>query len=180
MRRIYDSEALRRDDDEPLAPNEADSSVRPQAMRSVDAGLLSRLVVPQSLRHRAISVGITTPKTEYAIGERVPFRVTMKNAMPFPISISTRSPLLWTWDVDGVTEASHVPLHDPPDESGRFEFDRGERKQFTRRWTQQFRISENEWEPVRPGEYTIGARINVEDAERKGLYDETSVHVRPE
>lgn len=180
MRRIYDSGALHRDDDEPFAPNERDDSVRPQAMKSVDSSLLSRLFVPPTLRHRAVSVTVSTPETEYVVGDPVPFRVTMRNALPIPVAIRTQSPLLWTWNVDGVAEASHVPLRDPPDEPGRFAFDRGERKRFSRRWTQQFRVSESEWEPVEPGEYTVGAGINVDDPAGRGLYDETTVRIRPE
>lgn len=180
MRRIYESEALSRDDDEPFSPNERRRSVRPQAMRWIDSTAWSRRLVPDRIRHRAIAVDVATPKETYAAGDPVPFRVTMKNAMPFPIVLRTRSPLPWTWNVDGATEAARVSLRDPPDERGEFRFDRGERKRFHKRWTQMFRISDSEWEPAAPGEHTIGAGINVDDAERKGLYDETTIRIVPE
>lgn len=180
MRRIYESGALHRDDDEPFSPNERDVSEQPQSFRSIDSTRLSRLLVPMWLRCRSIGIDVSTPRSEFAVGEPVPFTVTMKNAMPFPISIPTRSPLLWTWNVDGATEASRVPLRDPPDEPGRFRFDRGERKRFRKRWSGMFRVSDSEWEPVEPGEYTIGAGLNVEDPADKDLYAETTVRVVPE
>lgn len=180
MRRIYESDALGRNDDDQFSPNERDAADRLQSMRSVSGTTLSRRLVPHWLRHRAISVEVSTPRIEYSPGEAVPFRVTMGNSMPFPITFRTISPLLWTWHVDGVAEASHVPLRDPPDESGEFRFGRGERKRFTKRWEQMFRVSEGEWKPAGPGEYTIGAWLNVEDPAEKELYGETTVRVVPE
>lgn len=180
MRRIYESEALSRDDDEPFSPNELDSSDHFQSVRWVNSTALSRRLVPNWLRYRSVSVDVSTPRTQYAAGTSVPFSVTMRNRMPFPITIPTVSPLLWTWAVDGLMEASHVPLRDPPEEPGAFTFDRGERKEFGKQWVQMFRVSDSEWEPVDPGEYTIGAWINVEAPSDAGLYDETTVRVVPE
>ncbi|WP_255169559.1 hypothetical protein [Natrononativus amylolyticus] len=180
MRRIYDSSALHRDNDEPFSPNERGGSDRPQAMRSINSTAWSRRLVPNRLRHRAISVSVSTPRSAYPVGTPVPFEVTMYNSMPFPIVIGTRSPVVWTWHVDGVEEASHVPLRDPPDEPQGFRFDRGERKRFRRRWSQSFRVSDSEWEPATPGEHVIGVGLNVEDAAEKGLYAETTIEVVPE
>ncbi|WP_306056769.1 hypothetical protein [Natronococcus wangiae] len=180
MRRIYESGALHRDDDEPFSPREREESFTPQAMRSIDSTGLSRLVVPNRVRHRAISIEVSTPQSTYPAGAAVPFQVAMRNAMPFPITIATESPILWTWEVDGVAEASHVPLHDPPYERGGFRFDRGERKRFRKRWQQNFRVADDEWESAEPGTYTIGAGLNVENAAEKGLYDETTVTIEPD
>lgn len=180
MRRIYESSALRRDDDEPHAPTENDTDAKPQAMRSVDGAAWSRRLVPNSLRYRAISVDIETAKEAYSPGETVAFRVTMKNSFPIPITIKTASPVLWNWHVDGIEEASHVPLQNPPDEPRGFKFDRSECKQFTRRWQQMFKVSDSEWEPAEPGEYTIGAALNVPDAAEKGLAAETTVRLLEE
>ncbi|MDL5363755.1 hypothetical protein [Halalkalicoccus sp. NIPERK01] len=177
MRRIYESEALHRDDDR-FTPAERRSGEL-QAMRSVNGTALSRRLVPYWLRHRAVSVEVSTPRTEYALGDPVPFRVTMRNSMPFPIALRTRSPRVWTWSVYGVTDASRVSLRDPPDEPGEFRFDRGERKRFTKRWEQAFRVSASEWERAGPGEFTIGAGLNVDDAKGKGLYDEVAVRIVP-
>lgn len=179
MRRIYESEALSRDDEEQFTPSQQRSETPFQAMRSVNATALSRRLLPGWLRRRAISVDVSVPNEEFSLGATVPFRVTMANAMPFPIAFRTRSPILWAWEVDGETEATRVP-RDPPDEPGEFRFGRGERKRFEKRWEQLFRVSESEWDPVGPGEYTIGARINVDGALEKGLYSETTVRILPE
>ncbi|MFB6228993.1 MAG: hypothetical protein ABEH88_10625, partial [Halobacteriales archaeon] len=176
MRRIYESSAIHRDDEEPHVPNESDTS-RPQAFRSIDTGALTQRFVPTRLRHWSVSIDVSTPRSEYPAGTSIPFAVEMKNAMPFPITITTRSRLLWQWDIDGVPEASHVEVRDVPDGEVGFEFDRGERKRFRRRWNGMFRQSTSEWEPAAPGEYTIGAGINVTDPDTKGLYDETSIEI---
>lgn len=176
MRRIYESDAIERDD-EPFTPHRRDSSVRPEAMRSINATALSRLFAPAWLRSRAVSVDVSTPRSSYAVDEPVPFTVTMRNSMPFPITLRTRSPVLWTWSVDGHTEASHVPLRDPPEERGEFRFDRGERKRFDRHWPGSFKIDEREWEPAEPGEYTLSVGINVTQPVEKGLYSETTVTI---
>jgi hypothetical protein len=174
MRRIYESSALRRDEG-PHTPTEREETPQPQAMRSINSAAWSRRLVPRRLRQYAISVAIETPKPEFDPGETVPFRVTMKNSLPVPVTIRTDSPLPWAWYVDGVEEASHVQLRDPPDEARGFRFDRSEQKQFTRRWRQMFQVSDNEWEPADPGEYTISVAMNVPDAAAKGLAAETTV-----
>jgi hypothetical protein len=173
MRRIYESDAVHRDD-EPFSPRErADSAGRGRIRSVVNA--IAGGIVPGKLSHRAISVAVSTPQSTYPVGTTVPFRVTMTNSMPVPVTITADSPILWNWAVDGAVEASHVPLHDPPDEPRDFRFDRGEQKQFLKRWPQTFRVADTEWEAADPGTYTISAGLNVERAENTGLYDETTV-----
>jgi hypothetical protein len=176
MRRIYESSALDRDDSDPFSPTEDDAD-RPQAIRWIDSTSWSRRLIPHWLRRRAISIDVSTPREEYSTDGSIPFTVTMKNALPIPITVSTRSPLPWRWDVDGIDEASHVSLRDPPEQRGGFTFDRGERKRFTRRWQCMFQTTESEWEPAGPGEYTIGAGLNVEAPEDHDLYDRTTVRI---
>jgi hypothetical protein len=178
MRRIYESDALRRDDDDPHVPTERDEGTI-QALRSVPAAALSDRLVPRGLRRRVVSVDVETPRREYAVGEPVPFVVTFRNRAPFPVSIVTASPLPWTWSVDGDVEAAAeaVSLRDPPDEPGRFGFDRGERKRFRRRWDGLFRVTGSEWVPADPGEHVIGAAANVADADASGLRAETTVRL---
>lgn len=176
MRRIYDSDALQRSDD-PHAPAEREQPHGPQSFRSVNAGWLSRGLVPAWLRHRVVSVEVTTRRSTFAVDEPVVFYVEMHNPMPFPVTIATQSPVAWTWRVDGATEASRVPVRDPPAESWGFHFDRGERKRFRKVWRQRFRISGSEWEPAEPGEHVVGAGINVEDPEAAGLSDEATVRI---
>lgn len=179
MRRIYESNAVQRDDEQPHVPSETGRD-RPRAFRSIDVGAVGRRLVPASLRHRAISVDVTTPRTEYPVGSTVPFGVTMKNAMPFRVALTTRSRLPWQWDVDGHPEGSQVEVHDAPEGEAVFEFARGERKEFRRRWSGMFRLTESEWEPADPGGYTIGAAINVGNTAGEGLRAETTVRITPE
>lgn len=180
MRRIYESSALKRDNHNPYHPNERDAQTRPKAMRTVPSRTLSRHLVPRWVRHRSIALNVSTPQTEYQSREVVPFVVTMKNLMPFPITIPTDSSVPWNWYVDGYEEASLIDLHDRTTEAGKITFDRGERKQFRKHWSQSFRISDEEWQPAPPGDYTIAAGINVPDSRSKGLWVETSVRVLPE
>ncbi|MHC3437817.1 hypothetical protein ACYJ1Y_06845 [Natrialbaceae archaeon A-gly3] len=177
MRRIYESGAVRRDDDEPFTPAEDDERREPQSFRSLPGGLLSRLLLTDRLREWAISVDVSTPREEYPVGSVVPFRVTLKNALPLPVTISTRSPIVWTWSLDGLTEASHVRVLDPPAEPRQFTLSRGERRRFTRRWDGMVRVSETEWVPAEPGEYTIRAELNVENPDERGLTAETTVRL---
>lgn len=177
MRRIYESEALTRNDDEPLAPRERDDPPAPQAMRSVPSGLLSRMFVPMTLRYRAISVSIETPESTYSVGESIPFRVTMNNSLPIPVTIPTRSPILWTWAVNGDRSASRVPLQEPTDEPRGFHFDRGQRIQISKEWNGMFRISRSEWADAEPGTYIISAGINTEKSTKRGLEARTEVRI---
>ncbi|WP_372480111.1 hypothetical protein ACAH01_02280 [Halomicrobium sp. HM KBTZ05] len=165
------------DDVDPFTPDDDDDEYRPQSARSVNSSLLSRWLVPRAIRRRAISLSIETPQTEYELGSAIPFRVTMKNALPIPITLTTRSPVLWAWTVDGLTEASHVDQYDPPDEDGKLHFDRGERKQFAGEWSGRFRVTEREWEPADPGEYALGAHVNVDGHESGPLADECVVRL---
>ena len=179
MDRIYESSALSRDDEDPFAPNERDRQTKPQSFRSISSAAWSDRLVPHALRRRLVSVAVTTPKRVFERGEPVPFEVTMRNRLPIPVTIETVSPVRWTWSVEGLPEASHVPTHDPPDEPASLHFDRSERKRFRRDWSGMFRVSDREWERAEPGEYTIAAAINVEDPPAAGLSDEQTVRIRP-
>ena len=178
MRRIYESSAIHRDDDDPFSPGEKQRAAEPQSFRSLPSRTLSELFVPQRLRDRAISVSIFSPDDEYDELTRVPFTVVLSNSMPFPITIVTESPLTWTWEVDGIEEASHVPLRDPNEDRGALRFSRGETKVLNRTWDQTFRLSDDEWERAEPGEYTIGVRVNVDNAEKRRLEDQTTIRIR--
>lgn len=175
MRRIYESTALVRDDD-PHSPAQRSRETQPEAIRSIDGSGWSRRLLPARIRHRAISVDIATPRTEFHPGETVPFRVTMTNALPVPVTIPTESAVPWTWHVDGFTEASELSGSHPAERRG-FQFGRSERKRFTRHWHGSFRVSESEWEPADPGRYTIGVQLSVPDAAGKGLAAETTVRI---
>lgn len=156
MRRIYESEALRRDDDDPFAPTEDDE----REYRSVNWRKASHAFMPARLRPWAIDVSIDTEKAVYAREEPVRFAVQFRNRLPVPVSLRTTSPVRWTWSVDGHDEASKVPAS-PPAEAALFNFDRSEHKTFSRRWEQRFRETEREWSLADPGEYTLGVRVNA-------------------
>lgn len=159
MRRIYESDALDRDDDDPFRPNRSDARVEPRSARTVPAAWLSDRLLPAWARRQAISVSVTTPKSVFAEGEPVPFTVTMKNALPVPVTVRTGSRVPWTWRVDGHPEASRV-AEDSSAGPGKLAFDRGERKRFARTWHQAFRVSESEWVGADAGEYTISAAVD--------------------
>jgi hypothetical protein len=165
-----------RSDEDPFRPNESAERHRPRAARTLPAATLTRWLLPARLHRRAVSVSVRTPATAFERGEPVPVAIEFRNPLPVPVSVRTRSPVMWTWNVDGHRDASRVP--EPlPESASRFTLDRGERRRFTRRWQQSFQVSEREWRPADPGEHTIGAGLNVEDAARKGLYNETTVRI---
>lgn len=182
MRRIYESRALERDDDDPFSPNETDGEERSTAAlhdgesRTVDWQSFSHAFMPVALRDYAIVVDVSTGREEYRVGETVEVDVRIRNRLPVPVSIRTETRELWTWAVDGLTDAS--TLEEPRSEQPNvMRFGRGERKRFTRRWPQRIRVSEREWEPTGTGEYAISAGLNVADAADRGLSDETTVRV---
>jgi len=172
MSRIYDSDALRRDDD-PGSPRK-----RPEdrGNRSINWGTASHALLPNWLRHRAIAVDVKTPHERFAVDERVDFRVRFRNRMPFPVTLRTQSPVPWHWTVDGHVSAVRAPL-DEPDEPSLFRFSRAETKTFTRYWTGQLKTGERIWTPVGPGEYDLGVAVNVVDPETKGLAATTTVRL---
>lgn len=173
MRRIYESRALERDDDDPFAPAETGEGRR---WRTVNWARFSHAFVPTALRDRAIAVSLETDRDTYAVGDPVHLQVTFRNRLPFPISIRTRSPVRWSWSVDGVREADRTA--DPaPDEATLFEFDRSERKTFRRTWHQRIREAGGEWAAVPRGEYALAAWVNVDGADERGLRTETTVTV---
>lgn len=179
MRRIYESDALSRDDDA-FTPRERDEDTSPQAFRSINAAAWSDRLLPHRLRCMAVSVRLETPQREFQQGETVPFRVTMKNRLPIPVTIRTASPVLWRWSIDGYTEASHVALRNPPEETAKLGLDRGETLRFNKEWSQMFRVTDDEWEPAEPGEYSLRAEINVDSERDLKLSDETTIEIVPE
>lgn len=176
MRRIYESDALSRDEDNPFQPNKRERSSAPAASRTLPAKTLSRILVPDRLLYRGLSVSIATPQSVYDAGDAVPISVSIENAFPFPVSVTAESSLLWRWAVDGAESASHVDDADET-QSRVFWFGRSETKRFTRRWHQMFQVTETEWEPADTGEHIIRAALNV-SAPGDRLRDETTIRIR--
>jgi len=178
MRRIYESQAVSRDDEDPFLPGEREY-FQPQAMRSINGSAWSNRLVPHWVRRRAISVSVETPQTVFERGEPIPFRITFDNRFPIPVSIRTQSPIRWQWAIDDIPEAVEASLRDPPDETGALHFKRGERITFQRQWSGRFQVSKREWEAATPGEYTLSVGINVKNPARAGLQDETTIRIEP-
>jgi len=174
VRRIYESEAVDRSDTDPFRPSESGVREKPQAARSLPQQTLSRWLIPQRVHRRAISVSVETPQSVYGGGDRIPITVRMHNRMPFPVSVKTLSPVRWIWAIDGRRQ---TPTGPDDAETAQFTFDRGERKRFSRQWSQSFQVSDSEWKPASPGEYTISAALNVDDPERSGLRAQTTVTI---
>lgn len=182
MRRIYESEALRRSD-EPHAPHDEDDergTFKNLHQSMVDWTSASHALVPMGLRDRAIEVSVHTDRETYAPGESVRIAVRMRNRLPFPIVLRTPTPVRWSWSVDGVREASHVPDCDPPDQPTLFTFHRSETKTFTRTWPQLFRETEMDWREAGEGTYEISAFVDVEDPVGRGLSASTEVEIQPD
>ncbi|WP_178918139.1 hypothetical protein [Natronomonas gomsonensis] len=170
MRRIYESRALEYDDEDPYAPKRTSDDER--SRKPIDWASASHAFVPMRLRPRAVGVSVETDRQRYETDEPVRFRVSFRNRVPFPIALRTDSPVRWTWSIDGVDEASRVTNH--PTEDSLFRFSRSETKTFKRSWSQRFRESAQRWEPAGPGEYSLAVRVNVPDADDKGLTAETT------
>ncbi len=180
MRRIYESNALRRDD-EPFSPTDPDDRRWTKALagehRTINWDAFSHAFMPGWLRERAITVDIETSRDRYEVGEPVGFCVTMRNRFPISVKLQTRSPVLWTWAVDGLVDAAKIDRSNPTERRSVFSFGRGERKRFERTWSQTIRHSRREWVPVDPGEYTLSAAINVPNAAERGLAAETTISI---
>ncbi|MFC4247488.1 hypothetical protein ACFOZ7_10825 [Natribaculum luteum] len=169
MRRIYESDALSRDDEDPFSPSESDERSR----KMIDWEAASHAFLPVWLRDRAVSVDLETNKDEYEPGEPVRWRATFRNRLPFPVRIVTETPELWRWSVDGVDRASEVPAR-IPDRKSVINFSRGERKVVERRWKPQIQVTEREWEPLESGEHTLSVALNVDRPDERDLVSETS------
>lgn len=163
MRRVYDSEALRRDDDDPFSPVEDDESA---SRNHVNWTNLSHALVPQVIRSRAIAVDVETDKDRYEPGEEIHFGVTFANRFPLPITIVTETPKSWEWSIDGNSEGSMVSADHPADRS-MFHFSRSERKRFRRSWSGRVRVDEKEWRSAERGEHTLGVGINAVNGAEK-------------
>ena len=172
MRRVYDSEALRRDDDDPFSPVEDDEDA---SRNHVNWTNLSHALVPQAIRSRAIAVDVQTDKDCYEPGEEIHFGVTFVNRFPLPITIVTETPKPWEWSIDGNPEGSMVPANHPDDRST-FHFSRSERKRFRRSWTGRVQVDDHEWRPADSGEHTLAVEIGAVNGAEK-LRAETTFRI---
>ena len=180
MRRIYESEALRRSD-EPFTPQEAREASRMRKnlhQSMVDWTSASHALMPMGIRDRAINVSVHTDKDVYEPGETVRILIRMRNRLPFPVVLRTPTPVRWSWAVDGRREASDVSDFDPPDQPALFKFYRSETKAFTRSWPLLFRKTKTDWSEAGAGTYEISAFVDVENPQKRGLSASTEIEVR--
>lgn len=183
MRRIYESDALRRDDD-PHAPSDAEGRDPEPTVTGnrnpsvIDWSRLSHALVPTGLRDRAIEVTVETDRAVYDRDEPVGIRVRLRNRMPFPISIRTPTRRRWDWAVDGDRRAAGAEFEPAPADPSLLSFYRSETKTFTRRWHQRFRTAADRWEPAEPGTYEIAAFVDVDEPVRRGLDAATTIEIR--
>lgn len=173
MRRLYDSS----DDRDPALPKRPRENPPPQSFRSLNSSSLSTLLLPVALRRRALSIDVAAPDREIPAGAPVPFTVTIRNPWPVPITLETRSPITWTWHVDGRRNAADVQLHEPPGDRGVLQLSRGDRRTIRKRWNGYFQVGEHDWEPAEPGAHTIEVAVNVPKAAAAGLTAETTVTI---
>lgn len=155
-RRAERTDALARDDENPNTP-----SPRPTTTRSLDAAKASHALLPRSLRRRALVVDCTTDRETYGPDDPIRLRVTVRNRLPLPLRLRTTAPVPWTWSVDGVDRASDVDAL--PDDPGSLRFARRETKTFETTWYQRVRVAADEWVAVESGDYTLRARLLVDD-----------------
>ncbi|WP_226481341.1 hypothetical protein [Natrinema amylolyticum] len=174
MKRIYDSDALERADDDPFAPETAAGDDRDP--RTIDWAAFSHAFAPVAVRHWAIDVTVSTEKRRYDAGEPVDIVVEFRNRFPFPIRIRTDSPNRWYWAIDGLRDASECP-RSVPDRSDAFSFARNERKRFRRQWSQRIQVADDAWERVDPGTYAISGSVARTDAADRGLADRTEIEI---
>ena len=180
MRRIYESEALHRDDD-PHTPSRGGSRRRPGGDRkpwAIDWSAASHALLPTRIRDRAIAVDVETDREVYGPDDPVGIRVRLRNRLPFPVTIRTPTRRRWDWTVGGERRAEGEGYEDAPAEPTLLSFRRAETKTFLRTWHQHFRTASDSWEPAGPGTYGVAAFVDVEEPERRGLYAETEIEIR--
>jgi hypothetical protein len=139
--------------------------------RNVVTDALRRLV-PQSVARRALTVAVETERDTYAVGERVRFRVTVRNRLPLPVAVETPDRRLWGWTVDGELAASDEARFDDPDRAtpGTLALRGGEHKVISRTWRGRFRRVREDgptrWVPADPGRHELGVFLAYEGGPR--------------
>ncbi|WP_049935009.1 hypothetical protein [Haloplanus natans] len=167
-RRAERGDALARDD-HPGTP-----VPRPTATRSFDAAKASHVLLPRSLRRRALDVDCTTDRARYAPDEPIRLRVTVRNRLPLPLRLRTTAPVPWTWSVNGVDRASERDAL--PDDDGTLRLAGRETKTFAAVWYQRIRVAPDEWVAADTGEHRLEGRLLVPDPSPR-LAASTTVHI---
>lgn len=124
---------------------------------------LLALFVPQFVARRAVGVSVSTDRDRYAPGEDVEITVELRNRIPLPITVPTRTRRIWGWAVDGEVGASDEATY-LDTTRGSIRFRGWERKRFTRTWDGRFkRVGANRdptrWEDASPGTHEVEAFV---------------------
>lgn len=183
MRRIYESDALHRDEDDPHSPSELErEEPKPTITANQNPSFLnwaraSHALLPVALRNRAIDVAVETDREVYAPDEPVRIRVRFRNRVPFPIALRTPTRRQWDWSVGGFPRGAHEEFEPVPADASLLEFYRSETKTFARTWHQRFRTADDRWEVADPGTYEVAAFVAVETPDRRGLRAATDIEL---
>lgn len=183
MRRIYESDALHRDDD-PHSPSEVEPSspgpgIRGNRNRSlVNWGRYADAVLPSSWRDRAIEVTVETDRDVYQADEPVHIGVRLRNRLPLPVTIRTPTRRRWDWAIDGAPRAAREEFEPAPGDPADLAFRRSETKTFERTWRRRFRTAADRWSPANPGRYAVSAYVAVEEPDARGLAAATEIELR--
>lgn len=183
MRRIYESDALHRDDDEPHSPSdltagrEASMVTANQNRSIINWAKASHALMPRRLRDRAIEVTVETDRAVYGPEQPVGIRIRFRNRIPFPIAIPTPTRRRWDWAVDGKARAASEEYEPAPTDRSLLSFHRSETKVFKRIWHRRFRTAPDHWESASAGAHEISAFVAVENPAARGLQASTQIQL---
>ena len=133
--------------------------------------LLGRFV-PQFVAQRVITVSVSVPDREFAVGDPVPFTVEIKNRLPVPVTVRTPTRRLWGWEVDGDLGASDEPTY-AGDTPSQFALEGGDHLVIEREWSGRFKRTGRDGErteyvlPER-GVHEIAAFVATKDPQPRG------------
>lgn len=127
---------------------------------------LVAIIIPASVRTRAVSVSVRTPLV-IERDQPMEFQVTFRNWLPVPFSIPTKA-RPWYWQLDGVHDAD-VTEPDPEDpdsvisnERGALTFASFETKVITGIWNGRMRVkADGPLLPVECGEHVLEIEVTT-------------------
>lgn len=137
-------------------------------------GDLAGKLVPGWLARRAVDVAIEVDRRTYERGDAVEFTVLIRNRLPVPLEVPTRSLRLWGWEVDGELEASDEVTY-ASDQSGLLALKSGETKRIPQTWNGRLKRTgaaangEAEWVLPEPGTHELAAFVATRPEKRDSV-----------
>ncbi|MFW5965184.1 MAG: hypothetical protein ACOCP3_00350 [Halodesulfurarchaeum sp.] len=119
-------------------------------------------LVPQRLSRRGTKITVRADRDRLSPGEPLPFRVVIRNRLPFPIELQTDRGSLWGWDIDGVPEGREDAVRH--DDTASFSLRSNERVTVEREWNGRFRRTSGgraRWEAPTPGTHELTVYLNI-------------------